>query len=382
MQKTILQGLVLAACLSLNCFAQGPAATACVQDLETIPGFLLENDAGARDHLAQLGQKYFDDAFAEAKTAALQIRGNASCLPVITKYLKMWRRGHLWVEDIAVVPAAQASATATPTATGLAEDLTAQRLKERADNRDSFSEDASPDAEEFELWNRDPLVELIKAHRADLEGHPNWIIDVRGNPGGADSSYWPLRPWLMADEVASAGTQILATPANLEGWTRICALDEPGDAECPKILSDSIERMPKAAPGTWVGESDGGAMSYYRVDGLEQHRPLRVAVLIDGGCGSSCEEFVLEARQSFNVKLIGRHTFGSVDYASVRPHDLPSGRRRLRYVTTRSSRIPGLMVDVAGVQPDIYLPAEARDDEVLHVRSWLEGGSVAPRGVK
>ena len=116
--------------------------------------------------------------------------------------------------------------------------------------------------------------------------------------------------------------------------------------------------------------NDSGATSYSRVELLEPRRPLRVAILIDGGCGSSCEEFALEARQSFSVKLIGQRTFGSLDYSNVCPHDLPSGRRRLLYATTRSTRIPSLMVDAAGVPPDIYLPLEAGsnaagDDEVL-----------------
>src|SRR6267142_4682980 len=106
MQTRTLTGLALAACFSLNCFAQGPAAIACAKDLEAIPGFLLENDTGARDHLAQFGQRYFDDALAEAKSAALQIRGNASCTPVISKYLRAWRRGHLGLEDITAAPTA------------------------------------------------------------------------------------------------------------------------------------------------------------------------------------------------------------------------------------------------------------------------------------
>jgi len=144
--------------------------------------------------------------------------------------------------------------------------------------------------------------------------------------------------------------------------------------------------MRKAAPGEYVAMDDSGAMSYNRVERLEPHRPSRVAILIDGGCGSSCEQFALEARQSFSVKLIGQHTFGSLDYSNLRPHDLPSGRRRLWYATTRSTRIPGLMVDVAGVPPDIYLPIEAGDDakyeEVRRLQSWLEGGSLAPRKVR
>jgi C-terminal processing protease CtpA/Prc len=119
---------------------------------------------------------------------------------------------------------------------------------------------------------------------------------------------------------------------------------------------------------------------------LEPHRPLRVAILIDGGCGSSCEQFAREARESFNVKLIGQHTSGSLDYSNLVPHDLPSGRHRLWYATTRSTRITGLMVDVAGVPPDIYLPVEAgydaKHEEVWRLQSWLEGGSVATRNIR
>lgn len=380
MQSRILTGLALAAWCTLNCFAQGPAAVACVRDLEALPAFLLENDTGARDHLAQFGQKYFDDALAEAKTAALQIRGNASCAPVISKYLRTWRRGHLSVEDIGPAPAAAAPEQSAAAAS------VQQQPKDAPAIEILSTKTLRLTLKSFEPPNRDALVALIKAHHDDLEKHPNWIIDVRGNVGGSDSSYYPLRPWLMADEFVSANTEILATPANIEGWTHICALKAPGDAGCEQSMSDSIARMGKAAPGTYVAMDDADPMSYGRVERLEAHRPSRVAILIDGGCGSSCEEFALEARQSFSVKLIGRHTFGSLDYSNLRPHDLPSGRRRLWYTTTRSTRIPGLMVDVAGVPPDIYLPIEAggdaRSEEVRRVQSWLEGGSLAPRKIK
>ena len=36
---------------------------------------------------------------------------------------------------------------------------------------------------------------LLRKQRAVLLSHPNWIIDVRDNDGGADGSYAPLLPW-------------------------------------------------------------------------------------------------------------------------------------------------------------------------------------------
>jgi hypothetical protein len=164
MQKRTVTGLALAACFSLNCFA-GPAADACVKDLEALPGFLLENDTGARDHLAQFGQKYFDDALAEARSAALQIRGNASCTPVIRKYLRAWRRGHLRVEDIAA-----ATAPAAPEQS--AEDAPAQHLKNAPTIGILSAKTLLLTLKSFELYNRGALIALIKARQMDLEGQP------------------------------------------------------------------------------------------------------------------------------------------------------------------------------------------------------------------
>jgi hypothetical protein len=195
--RRTLAGLALSAFFSLNCVAQGPSAVACMKDLQEIPGFLLENDAGARDRLAQFEHKYFDDALAEAKSAASQIRGNASCAPVIQRYLRLWRRGHLSVEDITAAPAATAQQPP-------AEDAAAQHLKNAPTIEILSAKTLRLTLKSFDLYNRDPLIALIKAHREDLEGHPNWIVYVRGNTGGGDSSYQPLRPWLMRDEFASA----------------------------------------------------------------------------------------------------------------------------------------------------------------------------------
>jgi hypothetical protein len=91
----------------------------------------------------------------------------------------------------------------------------------------------------------------------------------------------------------------------------------------------------------------------------------------------------LDIRQSYSVKLLGRRTYGALDYSNVRPHDLPSGQRILWYATSRSMRIPNLPVDAVGILPDIYLPPpkddKSRAEEVVQVHRWLEGGSLAPQ---
>ena len=147
--------------------------------------------------------------------------------------------------------------------------------------------------------------------------------------------------------------------------------------------AEAVRRMNSVTAGSYVQQEEGPAIDYVHVENVEPRRPARVAVLMDSRCASSCEEFLLTVRQSFAVKLVGRHSRGSLDYSNLRPHVLPSGRRVLRYAISRSERLPDLPVDLSGVEPDIYLPepanAEARTDEVLRVQHWLEGGSLAPK---
>lgn len=367
--------LALAAFGSLNCWGEQSAAQLCVLDLQAIPGFLLENDTGAKIHFAQLGQKHFDDAFAEAKSAAEQVTDASNCDEVLRRYLKAWRKGHLSIRNSpqapvtrvtsnSSVPAATTPAADEPSITMLSKKTLLLTLKS------------------FRPGNRVSLIALLKRHHEELAAHPNWIIDVRGNGGGSDSSYEPLLPWLLPDETVTAGAEWLATPANILGQEQVCARFAPGDPQCEKDSKEAVARMRSVKPGTYIAQEGSGEIQFERVKALERRRPSRVAILIDGGCASTCEEFVLAARQSFSVKLIGRCTFGSLDYSNLRPYALPSGQRELWYATSRSLRLPDDPVDIAGIPPDIYLPQSGEDKasekEMRWVQSWLEGGSLAP----
>jgi hypothetical protein len=362
-----------AVCLSVNCFCQPSDAELCVKDLEALPGFLLANDTGAKDHLARFGQQHFEDALTESRRSAVKVKDAAGCEVVLREYLKAWRKGHLGVQTIG-------EATGRPTPTP--EEIAARHRKNAPVLQVLSVKTILLELKNFEDYNREPLIALLKQNHEILARHPNWIIDVRTNGGGSDSSYDPLLVWLLPDELASVGAELLVTPANIDGWARFCGIASPGDSVCEKALNEGVARMRNASTGQYVAQDDSGALDLDRVKPLEPRRPSRVAILIDHGCGSSCEEFVLAARQSFQVKLIGRPTFGSLDYSNLRPFELPSGQRRLWYATSRSKRIPAHPVDLAGIPPDIYLPREAGEqadqEEVRRVQSWLEGGSLAP----
>jgi C-terminal processing protease CtpA/Prc len=114
---------------------------------------------------------------------------------------------------------------------------------------------------------------------------------------------------------------------------------------------------------------DGGfvtaAADTFRLEG-PLPMPRRVAVLTDRGCASSCEAFVLAARQSDKVTLYGDNTGGLTDYGNVITDATPHPALRLYVPTARSNRLPEESYDVVGIPPHVRLPSE-----VLYPLKWV-----------
>jgi C-terminal processing protease CtpA/Prc len=88
--------------------------------------------------------------------------------------------------------------------------------------------------------------------------------------------------------------------------------------------------------------------------------PRAVALLVDRRCASSCEQFILDARQSRKVTVIGTgNTRGMLDYGNLRRVPLPSGQRRFFMPTARSRRLPANSMDRTGIAPAVLVPPGA-----------------------
>ncbi|MDZ5635869.1 S41 family peptidase [Janthinobacterium sp. GMG1] len=360
-----------------HALAAAPGET-CVRDLRAITPFLLENDTGARAHLAQKGQAYFDLALATASTAAASAADDKACNAILGNYLGMWRKSHLYVKPGSVQEIAK-PAPARPNVASQAAPSKEPALQILSDATVLLS------LPSFHDPYRAAVAALLDTHRAVLAARPNWIIDVRRNAGGSDSTYAPLLQWISSDEMVSVGAEWLSTPANIASQEKICALVAPGDQDCIDFATQAVKQMRTVKPGDYVPQENDELISYARVSAQEPRRPARVAVLMDSECASSCEEFLLAARQSFHVKLIGRNSEGALDYSNLRLHALPSGVRELQYATSRSARLPHLQVDLGGIMPDIYLPPPkdeaGRAQEIVRVQRWLEGGTLRPNNI-
>jgi hypothetical protein len=337
----------------------------CAGDLDDARAFLTVNDAGASAALADHGAA-IARAYETAHDAAASARDDDTCFTILSTYLHAWRAGHLAVGRLTQAPAF--SAAIPPPAQGAADP--------RAPQLQVLSKDTLlMTLPTFGVFYGATMQRFIAARRAVLEAHRNWIVDVRRNDGGSDSTYAPLLPWLLDGELRADAAEYFVTPANIKAQEDICAMTD--FAGCEAMQAPIVARMRLAAPGSFVLQGD--RVIAERVD-AEPHRPARVALLIDQPCGSSCEQFVLAARTGMRVKVLGRPTGGMLDVSNLRPHVLPSSRM-LWYATTRSTRLPLMRIDDIGIAPDILLPKPAddaaRDAEVEQVQRWLEGGSLA-----
>jgi hypothetical protein len=353
----------------LACWALGACAipafadvrTDCEKDLDSLPSFLLANDAGGRNAWDRLTPAHFDDAMRRARATLSSVTDEAGCNQALRVYLSQWRRGHLLLLG-------QDGDGNPPTATG-----TAPRVEWLSAHTVVL---VFPT---FEPAVRDAVARLLADNRGELAKRGNWIIDVRGNGGGSDDVYLPILRW-----IAPAGLHVqveyLATAANIDATRQVCALLASGGDFCEKAMRAERERLQSATPGSYVLQYPGSAVTELRLDNPEPIRPKQVAILVDEGCASSCEQFLLTARQGFAVKLVGQHSRGMLDYSNMRPHVLPTGRRTLMYAVTRSARIPAMPVDDIGVMPDVFVPPDQmefqRAELIAGVRRWMEGGAL------
>ena len=335
-----------------------PAGAACGGDLEALAPYMFANDAGARDVVAQKGGATFEAALVKARGIAATALDDEACLAALRGYLRTFRRSHLSIQSI--TPAGAPPRSASPPAFRILSANTALL------SVPSFADQAGA-----------AIAALLEAHGGDITERPNLIIDVRGNTGGSDWTYAPLLPLMTANTRRDVGAMLLATPANSAANRAVCALMAPDSTQCRDAAQAASAAMDRAAAGTFIPIPGERALEIVQPDKVAP-LPRRIGVLIDARCGSTCEEFLLAARQSFKVKLFGQSTAGSLDYSNLRPFTLPSGKRMLLYATSRSLRLPQFSVDAAGIPPDqvLPLPVDARspDEEIVEVQRVLESG--------
>jgi len=200
-------------------------------------------------------------------------------------------------------------------------------------------------------WEAKPIIDsLFAAQQENLSKSSNLILDLRNNGGGSDDVYYIISPFLYTQPIKGIGVDMFASNDNINGWELMLQdpnLPSENKAEYQKMV-DKLKLK--------LNQNVNVVEDYIDSSYTPLLFPKDVVILINEGCASSTEQFLLEAIQSKKVTLMGQNTSGTLDYSNLRESDFCEIPYTLWTPTTRSRRIDiGEGVDGIGIKPTIYL---------------------------
>jgi hypothetical protein len=205
----------------------------------------------------------------------------------------------------------------------------------------------------FDNSHRRAIDSVIKANMPIISKTENLIIDLQNNGGGSDGSYSKLIPLIYTDPIRVIGLEYLSTPLNNQRLADFAK--EEGISESEKAMIEEQLQKLNSNLGKFVN-LESGIVDIDKRDTVYAY-PKKVGVIINGGCGSTTEQFILAAKQSKKVKLFGTTTFGSLDVSNMHSVISPCKDMELGYCLSKSFRIPDFTIDGKGLQPDYYIDA-------------------------
>jgi hypothetical protein len=203
---------------------------------------------------------------------------------------------------------------------------------------------------------------IIVTNMQTITKTENLIIDLQNNGGGSDESYEKLIPLIYTNPIRTVGLEYLSTPLNNKRMEEF-ANDPDASAEDKKWVKEAVEKLNKNL-GKFVN-LDSSIVSTETYDTIYVY-PKNVGIIINGGCGSTTEQFLLAAKQSKKVKLFGTTTFGSLDISNMYSVKSPCNDLELGYCLSKSYRIPDFTIDGKGLQPDYYI------DKTIPKYEWID----------
>jgi Peptidase family S41 len=205
---------------------------------------------------------------------------------------------------------------------------------------------------------------VISANKEVILKTPNLIIDIRNNGGGSDRSFREVLPFIYTNPIRQVGIEFLSTPLNNQRMLDFINDPKWGfDEEEKEWAQDSYDILVKQI-GEFVN-IDSVDVNIITFDTVFSY-PKNVGIIINEYVGSSGEEFLYIAKQSKKVKLFGTTTMGVLDISNMYSVKSPCEKFELGYSLSRSMRIPELIIDDIGFQPDYYI------DKSIPKYEWIE----------
>ena len=217
---------------------------------------------------------------------------------------------------------------------------------------------------DFDYSQKRQIDSVLTAHSKRLSTSPNLIIDIRNNGGGSDASFGEILPILYTNPIRTVGVEYLSTELNNQRMLDFINKGEYGFSDEEKEWAkESYDKLSKELRKfVNLEDEDVTVITYDTI----QPYPKQIGILINEGNGSTAEQFLLAAKQSKKVKLIGTTTVGVLDISNMYFVDSPCNQFKLGYSLTKSMRLPEMAIDGKGIQPDYFI------DKSIAKYEWID----------
>lgn len=205
----------------------------------------------------------------------------------------------------------------------------------------------------FEDQYVERIEKILTDNQDAIENSENLIIDVRINLGGTYDAYDEILPYIITNNIRGVGMEFLVTQTLIDGvedWFD----DEEGKEKARRWIS-----MFEGNIGKFINTDTADV--YISKIKIAERSPKQIVLLVNKRTASSGEAFVLEAKQSKKVKILGVPTYGAIDYGSASLFDFGCKDYKLMMPTWRDMRLPDYPLDNIGIQPDVYLDKSVKD---------------------
>ncbi|MDR2040166.1 MAG: S41 family peptidase [Bacteroidales bacterium] len=198
------------------------------------------------------------------------------------------------------------------------------------------------------------IARMIDANDYLISNTPNLIIDLRGNGGGSDNAWNPLCKYIESKPVYyTGGNMFRISEENAK------LMERYGEKErADFIRSNSGKRFA------------GNSHLIVNKPNKTQKYPENILILTNSGTASAAESFLLYAKQSNKVKVMGQISHGAEEVGNCALIESPDKQFLLFYGTTiRHSAKLTQYLDY-GIQPDIFLTSDI--DWINAAKEYLE----------
>ena len=288
-----------------------------------------KNDAGFDYAIEMKGEEAYKRLTAEKYSKSKKITSPPDCVKLINEWLIFFRKSHIGLSLNSSSYADQVN---------LYDKFAVERLSKNT----MYIKIKSFGGSEIQQI----ISDMIDANDYLLSNTPNLIIDLRGNSGGWYSAWNPLRKYIDSKPEYSFDDMIRVSEENAKQMNANLVRDNAGKRFA------------------------GDASLTIKNPGVIKKFPESVVILIDNDTGSSSESFLIYAKQSNKVKVMGQKTSGTTEVGHIAYLESPDKQFKLLYGMGIMPQAKYTQYLDYGIQPDIFLPKNL--DWIEEARKYLE----------